>query len=132
LSDLPGNRIDGDSFATALVSGFHRVMSQQELLNRINVFPVADGDTGTNLSLSLSSALGVLQGGTDKHLGTMLAAVADVLLDGARGNSGAIVAQFTLASNGDASRMTKSASGIRSSNPARSSAATPTNTTTSW
>jgi DegV family protein with EDD domain len=99
--------MDGDSFATALVSGIHQVMSQQELLNRINVFPVADGDTGTNLSLSLSSALGVLQGGNDKHLGTMLAAVADALLDGARGNSGAIVAQFFQGMSDSAGEITR-------------------------
>ncbi len=86
--------IDGDTLACALVSGIHCVIGQQELLNRINVFPVADSDTGTNLSLSLSSALGVLQGGQGKHIGTMLAATADALLDGARGNSGAIIAQF--------------------------------------
>ena len=86
--------VDGNTLALALVSGIHRVIGQQEELNRINVFPVADSDTGTNLSLSLSSALGILQADTDKHLGTMLAALADALLDGARGNSGAIIAQF--------------------------------------
>ncbi len=89
-----GKHIDGDSLADALVSGIHRVIGQQEHLNSINVFPVADSDTGTNLSLSLGSALGVLQGDSGKHLGTMLAALADALLDGARGNSGAIIAQF--------------------------------------
>ncbi len=86
--------IDGDTLARALTSGIHRVIGQQEYLNRINVFPVADSDTGTNLSLSLSAALGVLADEQEKHLGTMLAAVADVLLDSARGNSGAIMAQF--------------------------------------
>lgn len=94
MSDSRGRHIDGDTLALALVSGIHRVIGQQELLNRINVFPVADSDTGTNLSLSLSSALGILQADHDKHLGTMLAAMADALLDGARGNSGAIIAQF--------------------------------------
>lgn len=86
--------LDGDAFAAALVCGIHRVIGEQELLNRINVFPVADSDTGTNLSLTLGAALGVLTQPNEKHLGTMLAAVADALLDGARGNSGAIVAQF--------------------------------------
>jgi DegV family protein with EDD domain len=89
-----GQHIDGDVLASGLISGIHRVIGQQEYLNRINVFPVADSDTGTNLSLSLSSALGVLQADPGKHLGTMLAATADALLDGARGNSGAIIAQF--------------------------------------
>jgi DegV family protein with EDD domain len=88
------NHIDGNSFAAALVSGIHQVISEQDFLNHINVFPVADGDTGTNLSLSLGSALGVLEAPGEKRLGTLLAAVADALLDGARGNSGAIVAQF--------------------------------------
>jgi len=88
------SQLDGNTLAIALVSGIHRVIGQQELLNRINVFPVADSDTGTNLSLSLGSALGILQADPDKHLGTMLAAVADALLDGARGNSGSIFAQF--------------------------------------
>ena len=86
--------VDGDGFANALVSGIHRVIGDQEVLNRINVFPVADGDTGTNLSLSLGAALELLQQPGEKHLGTLLASIADVLLDGARGNSGAIVAQF--------------------------------------
>jgi len=86
--------LDGDRLATALISGIHSVIGDQEDLNRINVFPVADGDTGTNLALSLGAALPVLAKPDEKHLGRMLAAVADSLLDGARGNSGAIVAQF--------------------------------------
>ncbi len=86
--------LSGDTFASALISGIHRVIDDQEMLNQINVFPVPDGDTGTNLSLSLGAALPVLQHGDEKHLGTLLAAVADALLDGARGNSGAIMAQF--------------------------------------
>ncbi len=86
--------LDGDSFAAALESGIHSVISDQETLNRINVFPVADGDTGTNLALTLGASLPLLDEPGEKHLGTLLAAVADTLLDGARGNSGAIVAQF--------------------------------------
>ncbi len=94
MSKPAGKRIDGDVVAEALISGIHRVIAKQELLNRINVFPVADSDTGTNLSLSLGSALPILRNGKEKHLGTMLAAIADALLDSARGNSGAIIAQF--------------------------------------
>ena len=84
----------GETFATALRSGIHRVISEQETLNRINVFPVADGDTGTNLSLSLGAALATISANDSKPLGAFLAALADALLDSARGNSGAIVAQF--------------------------------------
>lgn len=88
------SHMHGDGFAAALTSGIYRVMEGQDHLNAINVFPVADGDTGTNLSLSLSAALKTLLAPGEKHLGTLLAAVADDLLDGSRGNSGAIVAQF--------------------------------------
>jgi DegV family protein with EDD domain len=94
LNEPDSTQLSGDSFASALISGIHRVIDGQELLNQINVFPVPDGDTGTNLSLSLGAALPVLQQDDEKHLGTLLAAVADALLDGARGNSGAIMAQF--------------------------------------
>ena len=94
MSDAVSTHLDGDHLANALVSGIHDVIDEQDFLNRINVFPVADGDTGTNLSLSLGAALPVLTRPGEKHLGTMLAAVADALLDGSRGNSGAIVAQF--------------------------------------
>ena len=102
-------KLTGDGFANALISGIHRVIDDQEILNQINVFPVPDGDTGTNLSLSLGAALPVLQQADEKHLGTLLAAVADALLDGARGNSGAIMAQFFQGmsdSAGDLSRFT--------------------------
>ena len=45
--------INGNDFAKGLQSGIYQVINAQEKLNSINVFPVADGDTGTNLSLSL-------------------------------------------------------------------------------
>ena len=99
--------LDGDALAVALRSGIHRVLGQQELLNRINVFPVADSDTGTNLALSLGSALGILNRPEEKHLGTLLAGVADALLDGSRGNSGAIVAQFFQGMSDSAGEITR-------------------------
>jgi len=99
--------LDGATFADALVSGIHCVVGEQDLLNHINVFPVADGDTGTNLSLSLGSALAVLRHDDDKHLGTLLARVADALLDGSRGNSGAIVAQFFQGISDSAGELTR-------------------------
>lgn len=88
------SELGSGEFASAFRSGVNRVISGQDLLNRINVFPVADGDTGTNLSLTLGAALPVLDREADRGIGPLLAAVADALLDGARGNSGAITAQF--------------------------------------
>ena len=107
MSSEVSKHLDGDALAAALTSGIHRVLGEQELLNRINVFPVADSDTGTNLSLSLGSALGPLAKPGEKHLGTMLAAIADALLDGARGNSGAIVAQFFQGMSDSAGEITR-------------------------
>jgi DegV family protein with EDD domain len=99
--------LDGDALSQALQSGIHSVIADQSFLNKINVFPVADGDTGTNLSLTLGAALGVLQGPQEKHLGTMLAATADAMLDGARGNSGAIMAQFFQGVSDSAGELTR-------------------------
>ncbi|MDJ0812679.1 MAG: DegV family protein [Woeseiaceae bacterium] len=94
---MPGSvtgHLDSGALSSALISGIHRVIGEQDFLNHINVFPVADGDTGTNLSLSLGSALSVLGEKTEEQLSTLLPRIADALLDGSRGNSGAIVAQF--------------------------------------
>ena len=107
MSGTVSKHLDGDAFAAALTSGIHRVLAEQEFLNRINVFPVADSDTGTNLCLSLSPPLGVLNRPGEKHLGTMLAALADALLDSARGNSGAIVAQFFQGMSDSAGEITR-------------------------
>lgn len=86
--------LDGVRLRRALQAGIHRVISRQDYLNRINVFPVADGDTGTNIAFTLHAILGGMASQMDRHVGRMLAVVADSALDGARGNSGAILAQF--------------------------------------
>lgn len=86
--------LDGYRLHRALQAGIQRVISRQEHLNRINVFPVADGDTGTNIALTLSAVLAGVSNRLDRHVGNLLNALADAALDGARGNSGAILAQF--------------------------------------
>lgn len=85
--------LDAVRLGAALRAGVRRVVANQERLNRINVFPVPDGDTGTNLTLTLSAVLSAL-GVEENHAGTLLARVADAAIDGARGTSGAILAQF--------------------------------------
>ncbi len=86
--------INGNDFAKGLQSGIYQVINAQEKLNSINVFPVADGDTGTNLSLSLYPLIEVTNNNSDKDIGSLLAIIADTLLDHSRGNSGSIIAQF--------------------------------------
>jgi uncharacterized protein len=69
------------------------VVAQRDAINRINVFPVADGDTGTNLAFTMRA---MLEGGRrrERSASKWLTRVADQAIDGARGNSGAIFAQF--------------------------------------
>jgi DegV family protein with EDD domain len=88
--------LGGMELANALRTGIHRLISREEFLNKINVFPVPDGDTGTNLALTLQAVLAALARAPDPHAGQTLTRVADAALDGARGNSGAILAQFLL------------------------------------
>ena len=78
----------------ALRAGMLNVIADQERLNRINVFPVPDGDTGTNLTLTMQTMIRALNRNSHGHIGKTLITAADAALDGARGNSGAILAQF--------------------------------------
>jgi DegV family protein with EDD domain len=86
--------LDGRRLALALRSGIRRLLENQEYINKINVFPVPDGDTGTNLAVTLGAVANVLRQGEEPHVGNLLARIADAAIDGARGNSGAILAQF--------------------------------------
>jgi DegV family protein with EDD domain len=72
------------------------VVREQETLNRINVFPVRDADTGANLAATLKAAASRLGSASPDGVGAAARAAADGALDGARGNSGAILAQFFL------------------------------------
>ena len=63
-------------------------------MNKINVFPVPDGDTGTNMAFTLTSILDGTINKVHNRVDEMLEKVADSAIDGARGNSGAILAQF--------------------------------------
>ncbi|MEN7344233.1 MAG: DegV family protein [Pseudomonadota bacterium] len=99
--------LDGDAMRLALRNGVQRVIRSQDGLNKINVFPVADGDTGTNLALTMGAMGQVLQKDESLPLHRLLARSADALLDGARGNSGAIMAQFFQGVSDKAAELTK-------------------------
>jgi DegV family protein with EDD domain len=86
--------IDGIRLYRSLIAGLRRVVSRQEYLNKINVFPVPDGDTGTNMAFTLTSIEEGIQNNAYSDIKKMSMAIADSALDGARGNSGAILAQF--------------------------------------
>ena len=64
--------------------GSHRVSSEKDHINRINVFPVADGDTGTNLSNTMRSM--ILNSKAEKSVENTMTSVAGAVIRGARGN----------------------------------------------
>ncbi len=86
--------LTGPRLARALRAGAIAVVREQESLNRINVFPVPDADTGTNLASTLRAAAAALTAPRGITVGQTARVAADAALDGARGNSGAILAQF--------------------------------------
>ena len=86
--------LNGPAFSRVLRAGALAVVREQESLNRINVFPVRDADTGANLAATLKAAASRLGGASPDGVGAAARVAADGALDGARGNSGAIFAQF--------------------------------------
>ncbi len=76
----------------SFIRGAHHVIERKEVLNKINVFPVRDGDTGSNLSSMMRSIIEMAE--NKVSVKTTLESVADAALYGARGNSGIIFAQY--------------------------------------
>ena len=95
---LPGraDSLDGLLLADLLRAGIYRLFQRTDHLNKINVFPVPDGDTGTNMAMTLAAVLSALDREPVADAGRVLTRAADAALDGARGNSGAILAQFLM------------------------------------
>ncbi len=91
---LPPPMIRGPALRRALIAGARRVIAQRDALNKINVFPVPDGDTGSNLAFTLGSVLTGALNRRTPAVGELMRRVGEHAIDGARGNSGAILAQF--------------------------------------
>ena len=84
--------LDGPRLHRGFSAGANSIRARQGILNSMNVFPVPDGDTGTNLSATVQS---VSEGAVvSRSLSQTSASMADAALTGARGNSGLIFAQF--------------------------------------
>jgi DegV family protein with EDD domain len=86
--------LDGRRLSRAVIAGARFVADRAEPLNRINVFPVPDGDTGTNLASTLSKTAAALARIRQRHVRELSRRLAEEAVGGARGNSGAILAQF--------------------------------------
>lgn len=86
--------MDGNDFRKALVAGAQTLGENKELVNSLNVFPVPDGDTGTNMYLTVLSAVKESEKVGESRIGKVAAAASMGSLMGARGNSGVIFSQI--------------------------------------
>ena len=83
--------IDGASFAQAVIHAAASLNLRKQEINELNVFPVPDGDTGTNMSLTIGTAATELRKKQPRTVGEAASTTASALLRGARGNSGVIL-----------------------------------------
>ena len=83
--------INGSDFRRLMISAAASIEINKQALNDLNVFPVPDGDTGTNMSMTINAAAGDLRKLEDPSLEKAAAATASAMLRGARGNSGVIL-----------------------------------------
>lgn len=86
--------LDGQAVKRLVEAGLLWLKTNQQTVNSLNVFPVPDGDTGTNMMLTMTSAWNEVKDSGEKHAGKMVALVAKGALMGARGNSGVILSQL--------------------------------------
>lgn len=86
--------INGGQFQAMVQAGANRLNQNAEFVNSLNVFPVPDGDTGTNMDLSMTSGAKAVRDATSEHVGELAGILSKGLLMGARGNSGVILSQL--------------------------------------
>lgn len=86
--------LDGTDFFQMVLAGAGNLTANVNRVNALNVFPVPDGDTGTNMNLTMTSGVEELKKRQNPHLGKAAEALSKGLLMGARGNSGVILSQL--------------------------------------
>ncbi|MFE3575024.1 DAK2 domain-containing protein [Lysinibacillus sp. NPDC059133] len=86
--------LDGIKFAEMVQMGAHHLFQNANYVDSLNVFPVPDGDTGTNMNLSMTSGAKETEQYVSEHIGKTAQALSKGLLMGARGNSGVILSQL--------------------------------------
>ena len=93
-ADNKNQVIDGIQYKKLINAGLTWLRTNQESVNALNVFPVPDGDTGTNMVLTLQAAYDKISNSNEKNVGTLIGKLAHGALMGARGNSGVILSQI--------------------------------------
>ena len=88
------NPVDGQTLKILLEAGLTWLRTNQQVVNALNVFPVPDGDTGTNMVLTMQAAYNEVASSSEKNFGKMAHQIAHGALMGARGNSGVILSQL--------------------------------------
>ena len=86
--------LDGIKFAEMVQMGAHNLSQNAAYVDSLNVFPVPDGDTGTNMNLSMTSGAKETEANAQNHIGKTAQSLSKGLLMGARGNSGVILSQL--------------------------------------
>lgn len=86
--------LEGKRFAEMVIQGANHLSSNAKYVDALNVFPVPDGDTGTNMNLSMTSGAKEVQNNIQSHIGKVGLSLSKGLLMGARGNSGVILSQL--------------------------------------
>nr|WP_207205121.1 DAK2 domain-containing protein [Peribacillus sp. TH16] len=81
-------------FAEMIIQGANHLAANAQMVDALNVFPVPDGDTGTNMNLSMTSGAKEVQNNVQEHIGKVGTSLSRGLLMGARGNSGVILSQL--------------------------------------
>ena len=88
------NRIDAETMKRAFISGANNLSNNKEYINELNVFPVPDGDTGTNMTLTIMTAVAEVNSVETPTIDLIAKAISGGSLRGARGNSGVILSQL--------------------------------------
>lgn len=87
-------KINGHDFYNMVVNASNKLLEQSDFVNALNVFPVPDGDTGTNMSMTFKAAVKEIEGMDTYSIGEISKKLAKGALMGARGNSGVILSQI--------------------------------------
>ena len=86
--------IDGELFSSIVENGAKNLKANLQEVNDLNVFPIPDGDTGDNMSMTIEGGISAINGMEDANISTVMNTLARGMLLGARGNSGVILSQF--------------------------------------
>lgn len=89
-----GEMVTGNDFKRMIASAYQNFVREHEVINNLNVFPVPDGDTGTNMMLTLGAVNRALVEAKDSGIDSLSKRAADSAIMGARGNSGVILSQI--------------------------------------